>query len=111
MDAVLHGTAPPEAGRRKSPLPAPAPREDELRPLRVSATWCDHPELWIRDGEAVRFTFHPYGLGAPDLAGLVDWCRERGLDFEISADSWHFPHHTLLVEIATEEELAERGPQ
>ena len=72
---------------------------------------CDHPELWIPDGKAVRFTFHPYGLGAPDLAGLLDWCREKGLDFAISARSWHFPHHTLLVEIATEEELAERGPR
>jgi hypothetical protein len=68
----------------------------------------DHPWLFLRDGKPALFVSQPYTLSWDEMQRLVDWCRERGLRVDLSADeSWHFPGRTLAVRIARSEALRE----
>ena len=68
----------------------------------------DHPWLFLRNGKPTLFVSQPYTLSWDEMQRLVDWCRERGLRADVSADeSWHFPGRTLAVRIARPEALRE----
>lgn len=103
-------------GRRKVKLAGgshPCPQRlngRSCRGLGCHPPGADHRHLWTRDGRAVRYTMQPYGLSARQVAELTAWCEERGLLWSVDAFlSWHFPSHTILVEIAKPEEFENFG--
>jgi hypothetical protein len=70
---------------------------DEIR-LRVPGS--DHTSIWMKDGKIYSIVTQPYAIYGDKLAELVDFARKNSLNVAISArDSWHYPGHTLLVEI------------
>jgi hypothetical protein len=56
----------------------------------------DHSELRKKDGKKT-YISQPYGLSLRDLEDLVAQCHRFGMDVQIDARSWYFPHWTLCV--------------
>lgn len=60
--------------------------------------WEDHVTLWLKDGKPFMVVSQPYHLTPEALAELGELTQE----FDVSVDgagSWHYPGHTILVEI------------
>lgn len=58
----------------------------------------DHISLWNKDGKPHVYVSQPYAISWKNLQQIVDYCREHGLQAQISAESWHFPGQTVLLE-------------
>jgi hypothetical protein len=56
--------------------------------------WLDHYEV---DGDT--FISEPYAISEEDVKQLIEACDSLDLTFSISAQSWHYPHHTLRITI------------
>jgi hypothetical protein len=71
----------------------------------------DHVTEWKQGRQTKIITSEPYGLAFHQLRELVSFCDSSGLQADISADSWHFPGRTLLVEMrkARETEVENSG--
>jgi hypothetical protein len=71
----------------------------------------DHVTEWKQGAQTKIITSEPYGLAFHQLRELVSYCDSSGLQADISADSWHFPGRTLLVEMrkARETEVENSG--
>ena len=60
----------------------------------------DHNSLWNVAGKPAVYLAQPYGLSLDEMEAIVRYCRKFGLQCEVgAADSWHFPGHTLNVQI------------
>jgi hypothetical protein len=67
--------------------------------LRVQP-WLDHVAVWNKNGRPAVFTSQPYGLCWEALCGLVDFCRQNGLEAKVDASgSWHYPGSTVLIAV------------
>lgn len=70
----------------------------------------DHDDLWLQNGEVVRFSTQPYGpISEEKLRKMLDFCETHCLEMTISARSYHFPGRTLFIDVARKE--ARPGPQ
>ena len=67
--------------------PKPIPKE-----FTIDLPIFDH--FAKRDG---KWVCNPYGTNSGELEALAKWCHERGLRFNVSANSNYFPFHTLEV--------------
>jgi len=57
----------------------------------------DHTDVWIKHRKAVLITTQPYNVEIDDLRDIIKYCDEWGLEFLISATSWHYPGWTKLL--------------
>jgi len=65
---------------RSSGIPHP-PRLLGKHPLLLKVQpWLDHVAVWNKNGRPAVFTSQPYGLCWEALCGLVDFCRQNGLE-------------------------------
>jgi hypothetical protein len=69
---------------------------DETRcPKALESIW-DHPMCFNQHGEPSYLALHPYHrLTSNELAKIIEWCKQVGLEFQIDADSEYFPGVTL----------------
>lgn len=84
-----------------------APREWDGRPCCDSAIppGSDHLSSWKKKDGATILVSQPYGIRYETLRELVAYCECHGLEADIDAyGSWHFPGHTLLVEVEKKNE-------
>lgn len=59
----------------------------------------DHPEMFIKDGEAHVYVSQPYSLGLEQMRDIVAFCDRHNLEVWIQAGpAWHFPGGVLHVE-------------
>jgi hypothetical protein len=58
----------------------------------------DHVSVWNKDGKPYFYVSQPYSMGTEVVAENIEFCREHGLDIDISAwPSWHFPGSVLFI--------------
>lgn len=57
----------------------------------------DHPSLWEKDGKIFMFASQPYRMDQHTMLRIVEYCKENGLNANISPRSWHRPLSTLLL--------------
>ena len=71
--------------------------------------WQDHG-LNVMDGRKhIAYVSEPYALHWDALQVLVDSCRERGLEADVSPHGTHFPGHTLGVVVTRPARSAHKG--
>jgi hypothetical protein len=71
--------------------------DETQRPKALAALW-EHPQCFNRGGKPSFLALHPYHrLTSDELAKIIDWCKQVGLEFQIDADSDYFPGVTLRV--------------
>lgn len=52
---------------------------------------CDHPVLWLRDGEPAAYGIHLYDNSRETLDDLFSFADEWNLEFQIEPVSWYNP--------------------
>lgn len=57
----------------------------------------DHRELWMKDGKAFCLTSEPYYINKKALKRLIEHCDMYGIDFQIDAESFYYPGHTVRI--------------
>jgi hypothetical protein len=62
----------------------------------------DHLIEWVKGGKTVAITSEPYGISGKEAAELYRFCESNGLTYQIDADSFYFPHRTILIVISRE---------
>src|SRR5579871_3802886 len=79
------------------------PREEALPLPRWAKTLSerlDHAEIFQADDGAFWVMAHLYALGGAGWMQIDQLCRKFEVQWRITAQSWHFPSASLLVEIA-----------
>ncbi len=51
----------------------------------------DHWALWGKDGQALIYTFEPYGMCMDCFKDLIAFCDEHGLTFKLGMRSFYAP--------------------
>jgi hypothetical protein len=69
----------------------------------------DHESLWNKDGKPAVFVSQPYGLTWETLQELVEFCKAKGLAFEVDTGGWHFTTACLLVTFFNASQLKGEG--
>ena len=60
----------------------------------------DHDSMWMDNKGRLVYVSQPYSLSGASLGRVVRYCEREGLRLDIStADAWHFPGWTMLVQI------------
>lgn len=57
----------------------------------------DHIDVWLKDGNPYLMTSQPYFVSKDDLKILIAYCDKYGIDFQIDAESFYFPGHTIRI--------------
>ena len=71
------------------------PKEPSHRDLPAG----EHVTEWVKDGQTVSITSHPYGISYEELKQIVEFCERYGLEAFIDArTAWRFPGWALKVE-------------
>lgn len=71
----------------------------------VSFPGSDHTDVWLKDGKVARVSEQPYGpITDTRLREMLAFCEKHALRMRISARSFHFAGHTLLIDIVREDE-------
>lgn len=68
--------------------------KDEKLDTRV----LEHRDLWLdKEGKPYMLTTQPYFVSKDMLRDLIAHCDEHGIDFQIDAESFYFPGHTIRI--------------
>ncbi|HML41261.1 MAG TPA: helix-turn-helix domain-containing protein [Bellilinea sp.] len=80
-------------GKKRCPDPSEHPCETSIIPGR------DHLSEWVKEGKTAKIVMQPYHMSFETMKELVEFCENRGLRADISAESWHFSGKTLRIDI------------
>lgn len=57
----------------------------------------DHIDVWLKSGKPHLMTSQPYFVSKEDLKVLIEYCDKYDIDFQIDAESFYFPGHTIRI--------------
>lgn len=84
---------------------------EAIQSIPLCRKWLDHAgmvvvEKQFHGGQETqqRFISEPYGLAAGEIRALVSFCDRVGCEFEILAESNHYPTKTVRIELWSSEQ-------
>ncbi len=57
----------------------------------------DHVDVWFKNKKPYLMTSQPYCVSKSDLRDLIAHCDKYDIDFQIDAESFYFPGHTIRI--------------
>jgi hypothetical protein len=57
----------------------------------------DHIDVWLKGKNPHLMTSQPYYVTKEDLKMLIAYCDKYDIDFQIDAESFYFPGHTIRI--------------